>query len=28
VKKIDKNSVYVSGIEDINSLNIVTIIDY
>ncbi len=28
VRKIDKNSVYVSGIEDINSLNIVTIIDY
>ena len=28
VTKIDKNSVYVSGIEDINSLNIVTIIDY
>jgi rod shape-determining protein MreC len=28
VKKVDKNSVYVSGIEDINSLNIVSIIDY
>jgi rod shape-determining protein MreC len=28
VKKIDKNSVYVSGIEDINSLNIITVIDY
>jgi rod shape-determining protein MreC len=28
VRKIDKNSVYVSGIEDINNLNIVTIIDY
>ena len=28
VRKIDKNSVYVSGIEDINSLNIITVIDY
>ena len=28
VRKVDKNSVYVSGIEDINSLNIVSIINY
>jgi len=28
VKKVDKNSVLVAGIEDINSLNIVSIIDY
>ena len=28
VKKVDKNSVLVVGIEDINSLNIVSIIDY
>jgi rod shape-determining protein MreC len=28
VRKVDKNGVYVSGVENINSLNIVTIIDY
>jgi len=28
VKKVDKDSAYVAGVEDINSLDIVTIIDY
>lgn len=28
VRKIDKNSVYIIGVEDINNLNIVSIIDY
>jgi len=28
VRKIDKNFVYITGVEDINSLNIVSIIDY
>ncbi|NBU82995.1 MAG: rod shape-determining protein MreC, partial [Flavobacteriaceae bacterium] len=28
VRKIDKNFVYITGVEDINNLNIVSIIDY